>query len=127
MSCLFGIATSVLRDDVSNLCTIISQFDKVIMKLTRWVILLSPAGIFFLTMSQIVKMDNLADIAGKLGLYFVTVTTGLFIQGLIILPIIFFVLTKSNPFRFIGGLSQALMTAFGTSSRYVTEGLPFYF
>lgn len=118
MSCIFGVATSVLRDNVENLCAIISQFDKVIMKVTSWVIQLSPAGIFFLTMSQVVKMDDLADIAGKLGLYFITVTTGLFIQGLIVLPIIFFVFTRTNPFKFIGGLSQALMTAFGTSSRY---------
>lgn len=117
MSCIFGVATSVLRDSVNNLSAIISQFDKVIMKLTGWVILLSPVGIFFLTMAQIVKMDDLADIAGKLGLYFMTVTSGLFIQGLIVLPIIFFVLTKANPLKFIGGLSQALMTAFGTSSR----------
>lgn len=121
MSVIFGVATSILRDSVTNLSALISQFDKVIMKLTRWVILLSPVGIFFLTMSQIVKMDDLADIAGKLGLYFLTVTSGLFIQGLIILPTIFFVLTKTNPFKFIGGLSQALMTAFGTSSRYTSE------
>lgn len=117
MSCVFGIATSVLRDNVNNLCTVISQFDKVIMKITRWVILLSPLGIFFLTMSQIVKMDDLADIAGKLGLYFMTVTVGLFIQGLIVLPIIYFVLTRANPYKFISGLGQALITAFGTSSR----------
>lgn len=121
MSVIFGVATSILRDSVTNLSALISQFDKVIMKLTRWVILLSPVGIFFLTMAQIVKMDDLADIAGKLGLYFMTVTSGLFIQGLIILPTIFFVLTKTNPFKFIGGLSQALMTAFGTSSRYLSE------
>ncbi|KAJ6637409.1 Excitatory amino acid transporter 3 [Pseudolycoriella hygida] len=119
MSCIFGVATSVLRDSVNNISITISQFDKIIMKLTSWVILLSPLGIFFLTMAQIVKMDNLADIAGKLGLYFMTVTTGLFIQGLIVLPIIYFVLTKTNPFKFFGGMSQALMTAFGTSSRQV--------
>lgn len=117
MSCIFGIATSVIRDSVGNLCAVISQFDKVIMKITRWVILLSPVGIFFLTMSQIVKMDNLADIAGKLGLYFLTVVAGLSIQGLVVLPIIYFALTRANPFKFFGGLSQALMTAFGTSSR----------
>lgn len=117
MSCIFGVATSVLRDNVGNLCSIISQFDKVIMQLTRWVIFLSPVGIFFLTLSQIVKMEDLADIAGKLGLYFMTVVAGLLIQGLIILPIIFFALTRTNPYKFIGGLGQALITAFGTSSR----------
>lgn len=119
LSCIFGIATSVLRDEVNNLCAVIRQFDKVIMKLTRWVILLSPVGIFFLTMAQIVKMDDLSDIAGKLGLYFMTVVAGLALQGLVVLPTIYFVLTKTNPFKFFGGLSQALVTAFGTSSRYI--------
>ncbi|XP_037027113.1 excitatory amino acid transporter 3-like [Bradysia coprophila] len=120
MSCVFGVATSVIRDSVQNLSAIISQFDKVIMKVTQWVILLSPVGIFFLTMSQIVKMENLADIAGKLGLYFLTVTAGLSIQGLVVLPIIYFALTRANPYKFFGGLSQALMTAFGTSSSSAT-------
>lgn len=117
ISCIFGIALSVLGENVNDLVAIIRQFDKVIMKLTRWVIILSPVGIFFLTVSEIVNMDDLVDIAEKVGLYFVTVIVGLFIQGLVILPIIYFALTRQNPFKFIGGLGQALITAFGTSSR----------
>lgn len=52
-----------------------------------------------------------------LGLYFVTVMVGLFIQGFIVLPILYFALTRRNPFTYIKCLSQAIATAFGTASR----------
>jgi len=56
----------------------------------------------------------------KLGWYLFTVTLGITIQGFVILPIIYGVVTKSLPFKFIGKMGPALATAFGTASSAAT-------
>lgn len=63
-------------------------------------------------------MDDITAMGGQLGMYTVTVVCGLLIHALIVLPTLYFVVTKKNPFVFIGGILQALITALGTSSRY---------
>lgn len=64
-------------------------------------------------------MDDITSMGGQLGMYTVTVISGLLIHAIIVLPTLYFVITRKNPFVFIVGLLQALITALGTSSRYV--------
>ena len=64
-------------------------------------------------------MDDFSVLLGKLGLYFITVVLGLLVHGSLVLPGLYFLCVRKNPYSFIYGLSQALATAFGTSSRYV--------
>uniref|UniRef100_A0A2C9JXI1 Amino acid transporter n=1 Tax=Biomphalaria glabrata TaxID=6526 RepID=A0A2C9JXI1_BIOGL len=80
----------------------------------------SPFGIAFLIAAKIVEMEDFSVLLGKVGMYFITVLIGLFIHGSIVLPLIYFVLVRKNPYTFIYGISQALATAFGTSSSSAT-------
>lgn len=68
-------------------------------------------------------MDDITEMGGQLGMYTVTVIIGLLIHGIVILPTLFFVITRKNPFIFITGLLQALITALGTSSRYISRAM----
>jgi len=79
----------------------------------------APIGILFLIAGKIVEMDDLTQMGGQLGMYTITVIIGLLIHGVLILPTLYFVITRQNPFIFIAGLLQALITALGTSSRCV--------
>ena len=63
------------------------------------------------------EVESYATLVQDLGLYMVTVLTGLFIHALIVLPLIYFLITRRNPFAMMGQIAQALLTAFGTSSR----------
>src|SRR5437868_14993732 len=65
-------------------------------------------------------MENLADFVCSLGLYMVTVLACLAIHGFIVLPLLLFVITRINSFKYIRGMSQALVTAFGTASSSAT-------
>ena len=77
----------------------------------------SPIGITFLIAGKILEMEDFGVMIGQVGVYFLTVLVGLFLHGSIVLPLIFFVITRQNPYKFMYGISQAMATAFGTSSR----------
>ncbi|KAG7255543.1 hypothetical protein CRUP_018058, partial [Coryphaenoides rupestris] len=53
--------------------------------------------------------------------YMVTVMVGLFIHGGLILPAIYFCITRKSPFTFYIGIFQAWITALGTAS---SEAMP---
>lgn len=75
-------------------------------------------GILFLIAGKILEMEDMAVLGGQLGMYTLTVIVGLFLHAGGVLPLIYFLITHRNPFPFIGGVLQALITAMGTSSRY---------
>lgn len=117
---IFGILISRLKEKTVILKQFFESMLEVVMQLVRIAMLYSPIGIFFLIVAKILEMDDLADFVGSLGLYMVTVLAGLFLHGLIILPLILFIVTRINSFKFIRGMTQALVTAFGTGSSSAT-------
>lgn len=74
----------------------------------------------FLVAGKILDMHDPAHLGEKLGMYFITVLAGLFVHGLILLPLFYFVITRKNPFTYIRGLLQALVIALATSSSSAT-------
>ena len=74
-----------------------------------------------LVAARIAAMEDVLDVIGKLGLYIVTILCGLLIHALVLLPLVFFVITRNNPYKFMIGVGDALMTAFGIASRFVTS------
>lgn len=76
-----------------------------------------PFGIIFLVAGKILDMQDPSTLGRKLGWYGITVLSGLFVHGLVLLPLFYFLLTKKNPFSYIRGLLQALVIALATSSR----------
>ncbi len=117
---LFGIIISRLKEKALILKQFFEAMLEVVMQLVRIAMLYSPIGIFFLIVAKMLEMDSLQDFVGSLGLYMVTVLAGLFIHGFIILPLLLFVITRINSFKYIRGMSQALVTAFGTASSSAT-------
>lgn len=65
-------------------------------------------------------MEDLAEVFGKLGLYFAVVVSGIVFHGVVVLPAIYFLLTRKNPYTFLLNMGQAIATAFGTSSSSAT-------
>ncbi|XP_054010678.1 excitatory amino acid transporter 3 [Hylaeus anthracinus] len=117
---VFGIALSKMGDAGKPLLTFFDTLAEASMLITKWVIWVSPIGVFFLVTSKLLEIEDIGAIVGQLGLYFVTVLLGLTIHGLGSLSLIFFICTRELPFKLLGKMGQVLATAFGTSSSTAT-------
>jgi len=62
-------------------------------------------------------MEDPATMFTQLGYYMLTVLVGLAIHGFLVLPGIYFIATRENPYLFMWRMSKALITAWGTASR----------
>lgn len=102
---------------IMDFCSCLAEASMKIFVIFIWY---SPIGITFLIMAKILEMEDFGVMIGQVGVYFLTVLAGLFVHGVIVLPLMFFVLTRTNPYRFMYGISQAMATAFGTSSSSAT-------
>ncbi|XP_050311589.1 excitatory amino acid transporter 3-like isoform X2 [Anthonomus grandis grandis] len=119
-SAAIGIALAVMGEETRVMAEFFNNLLAMMMKITSWVIKLSPVGILFLVCAEILKMKQLSEVMSSLGLYFITVLVGLAIQGFVVLPILYFALTRRNPFTYIKCLGEAIATAFGTASSTAT-------
>lgn len=63
---------------------------------------------------------DMGSIWAALGMFAVTSIASLFIHGLIILPLVYFLVTRQNPFTFFLGVLQAIVTAFANASSAAT-------
>ncbi|XP_061894427.1 excitatory amino acid transporter 5 isoform X1 [Entelurus aequoreus] len=100
-----------------NVCQCINEC---VMKIINAAVWYFPFGIIFLVAGKILDMQDPSTLGKKLGWYGVTVLAGLFVHGLVLLPLFYFVLTRKNPFTYIRGLLQALVIALATSSSSAT-------
>ena len=122
---IFGFFLTKIDEKPRLLLTgILQAILDVIMKITLFVIRLTPIGIFSISAKVIAQQielgNNLTTILSRLGLYIVTVLLGLFIHGLIILPLTVKLLGKANPVKHLRNMATPLLTAFSTSSSNAT-------
>ncbi|CAI4221303.1 unnamed protein product [Auanema sp. JU1783] len=117
MFCIaFGVIISRVGAPARPLVDLFMALDIVITRLVSVIMWTGPIGIPSLIAQKMLEISDLAGTAQMLGMFMLTVIIGLAIQCFITLPLIFFVFTRNNPFKFLSGLGQAVLTALGTSS-----------
>uniref|UniRef100_A0A8C4HAX8 Amino acid transporter n=1 Tax=Dicentrarchus labrax TaxID=13489 RepID=A0A8C4HAX8_DICLA len=124
-SICFGLIIGSMREQGQPLKDFFDCLNEAIMRLVAIIMWYAPIGILFLIAGKIVEMDDITSMGGQLGMYTVTVICGLLIHAIIVLPTLYFLVTRKNPFVFIAGLLQALITALGTSSSSATLPITF--
>lgn len=119
-SVAMGIAINKIGAKGKPLKEVVEAICEATLQLVSAVIWYSPIGVLFLVANQVVSMNDPLKSFEQLGFYFLTVMAGLAIHGLIVLPLIYFVLVRKNPYKFMLGVLQAMLTALGTSSSSAT-------
>ncbi|TSZ12229.1 Neutral amino acid transporter A [Bagarius yarrelli] len=115
-----GVAIKKLGRDGEILIKFFNSFNEATMVLVSWIMWYAPLGIMFLVAEKIVEMEDVGMLFASLGKYVACCLICHAVHGLAILPLIYFVITRKNPYSFLAGLITALATAFGTSSSAAT-------
>jgi Na+/H+-dicarboxylate symporter len=124
-SLLFGFFITKLNyKSKAFLTDFFSTSNEVIMKMTMFIILFTPFGIFGLISKTIAdQADSLSILAKSLGLYSLTVMAGLIFHSFVLLPLIVKIFGKSKPYKLLSAMKSALLTAFSTASSGATLSL----
>ncbi|PKO90434.1 MAG: dicarboxylate/amino acid:cation symporter [Betaproteobacteria bacterium HGW-Betaproteobacteria-10] len=113
-----GIALVVGGERYRNLCILIQELQELCLLIVSWIMRLAPLGIAALLM-QLVASQN-GEILYSLAHFIAVVIGSTLFHGLIILPLLLYIVTRISPRRFWRGSREALVTAFATSSSAAT-------
>ena len=121
-SILFGFfITRVDSKSKEFLTTFFNSGFEVMMKLTHFIIRFTPLGILGIVVGVVAEQrENLVEVLGSLGKYFITVLIGLIIHAAITLPLIIRSIGKVNPWKHFQAMTTPLLTAFSTRSSSAT-------
>ena len=117
-SLIFGCALTVLGRKAEPFVKVIDSLNDIMLKITEWIILLSPIGVFALV-STIVSRTGI-EAFKSLAFYVFIVLIGLVIHVGITLSATLFLFTKQSPSKFFRKMVPALATAFSTDSSLAT-------
>ncbi len=122
-SVLFAGVLSTMGSRVKALTDLIAQANDAMMTFILLLMKLAPLGIFCLVAARFGEAHAEGEFVAELrktGSYVVTVLVGLAFHAVVTLPLIYWAVTRKNPFRFAYQISQALLTAFSTASSSAT-------
>lgn len=120
----FGLVIGKMGEKGRILLEFFDALNEATMKLVQIIMCYMPVGILFLIAAKIIEVEDW-EIFRKMGLYMVTVLSGLAIHATVCLPLIFFIIVRKNPFTFTLGMAQALVTALMISSSSATLPVTF--
>ncbi len=122
-SIIFAGMLTTMGNRVSNITSMIQQINDALMAFVLLLMKAAPLGIFCLVTARFGEAQDKGEfllILSQTGKYVVTVLTGLGIHAFATLPLIYWIFTRRDPYRFILQMSQALLTAFSTASSSAT-------
>uniref|UniRef100_A0A673VR05 Amino acid transporter n=1 Tax=Salmo trutta TaxID=8032 RepID=A0A673VR05_SALTR len=120
----FGLVIGKMGERGRILLEFFDALNEATMRLVQIIMCYMPVGILFLIAAKIIEVEDW-EIFRKMGLYMVTVLSGLAIHSTICLPLIYFAIVRKNPYTFTLGMAQALVTALMISSSSATLPVTF--
>lgn len=122
-SIIFACMLTTMGSRVENITNMIEQINDALMSFIMLLMKLAPLGIFCLVTARFGRAQaegKFLDVLQQTGWYSVAVLVGLGFHAFVTLPAILWFFTRRNPYRFMGQMSQALLTAFSTASSSAT-------
>uniref|UniRef100_A0A8C9UXI6 Amino acid transporter n=1 Tax=Scleropages formosus TaxID=113540 RepID=A0A8C9UXI6_SCLFO len=121
---VFGLIIGQMGEKGRILVEFFDALNEATMKIVQIIMWYMPFGILFLIAARILEVQDWG-IFRKLGIFIVTVLSGLAVHSTILLPLLYVAVVRKNPFTFAWGMAEALMTAFVISSSSATLPVTF--
>ncbi|WP_032496438.1 dicarboxylate/amino acid:cation symporter [Hydrogenivirga sp. 128-5-R1-1] len=116
---LFGLATlAVSKEKMKHVFNLFDGLNDGLINLTKWVIKLTPVGVFALVGFMVAEMG--IDVFFSLWKYALTVVLGLIFHAFVTLPLLAFFFGRYNPYRYLLNVREAPLLAFSTASSAAT-------
>ncbi len=122
-SILFGGTLTILGERVKALQEWIVQVNEALLAVTLMLMKIAPLGVFCLVAARFGKAQAegaLVQVLQQTGWYVLTVLLGLGIHAFGVLAAILWGVTRRHPYRLMGQMAPALLTAFSTASSSAT-------
>jgi Na+/H+-dicarboxylate symporter len=119
-SLVFGAVLTTIGEKGKPVIDFFAGAEQVIMKMVGLIILFAPLGVFGLIAGRFAQAGDLGAVIAGLSKYMGTVLLGLSFHGFVVLPLIFWFITRRNPYRYLLAMQSALLTAFSTASSSAT-------
>ena len=113
-----GIALIVGGERYRNLRILIQELQELSLLIVGWIMRLAPLGIAALLLQLVASQNN--ALLYSLAHFIAVVIGSTRFHGVIVLPLLLYVVTRMSPLRFWRGSREALVTAFATSSSAAT-------
>ena len=113
-----GIALVAGGERYRNILQLLQEALELTLRIVGWIMWLAPLGIMAL-LAKLVATQDMA-LLGGLGKFVVVVVGSTLLHGVVVLPLIGWLVAGVTPLRFWRGAREALVTAFATSSSSAT-------
>ncbi|XP_028403905.1 excitatory amino acid transporter 3-like [Dendronephthya gigantea] len=119
LSIVFGIVLNGLGDKGKAITDLFTCLFQLFLKIVEIVMWFSPIGVTSIIASKLVEMDDIMGTMKNIGLYVITVLVASILFGLFVIPGIYVILLRRNPFRLLRFIAEPLVIVLGIASRWV--------
>ncbi|XP_069103734.1 excitatory amino acid transporter-like [Argopecten irradians] len=112
---LLGLAINKADGKGKPVLKFFSSLSDIIIIILRWMIWSTPVGVLSLIATSTATVKDLSENFQALGKLVGVVTLGILIHQFIMMPVLLFVTTRRNPYRFAIHLVKAWMVTFATT------------
>ncbi len=115
---ILGIALVMGGERYKNILALLQEGLEITMRIVSWVMVLAPFGIAALLIKLVATQDT--AMLGTMAKFMTVVIGTLLLHGIVILPLLLYLITGKTPLWFWRGARESLVTAFATSSSSAT-------
>lgn len=115
---MVGIALVIGGERYKNILLLLQELLELVLRIVGWIMRLAPFGIMALLIQLVATQDT--AILGSLGKFVTLVVGTTLLHGVVVLPLILYLVTGMTPLKFWRDAREALITAFATSSSSAT-------
>ncbi|XP_070196503.1 neutral amino acid transporter B(0)-like [Littorina saxatilis] len=119
VSALIGMAASKIKSRSEFFVSFFAGAGEVVMTLTRGLFWFAPLGLACMTAASVAKVEDISSAFARLGRFALSSAVGIVFLQLVVLPLVLFVFTRSNPFRFLLNVVRPYLVAFASASTAV--------